>query len=136
MILSISEAARKVGIARSNLYVLKDKGRISFTKQPDGKAGIDLSELDRVFPKKTSRMRLVLTNEDIPKRTLSEREVYLEEKVAFLEKQLALEQERVTSLIALSKNHSEQLLLTHQKNNHRQQTLWERLTGVSMRTLE
>ena len=136
MILSISEAARKVGIARSNLYVLKDKGRISFTKQPDGKAGIDLSELDRVFPKKTSRMTVVSTNEDIPKRTLSEREVYLEEKIAFLEKQLALEQDRVTSLIALSKNHSEQLLLTHQKNNHRQPTLWERLTGVSMRTFE
>ena len=136
MILSISEAARKVGVARSNLYVLKDKGRISFTKQPDGKAGIDLSELDRVFPKKTSRMTVISTNEDIHKSATSEREFYLEEKVIFLEKQLALEQERVTSLIALSKNHSEQLLLTHQQNNRKQITLWEKLRGVSMRTLE
>ena len=136
MILSISEAARKVGVARSNLYVLKDKGRISFTKQPDGKAGIDLSELDRVFPKKTSRMTVVSTNEDIHKLATSEREFYLEEKVIFLEKQLALEQERVTSLIALSKNHSDQLLLTHQQNTRKQITLWEKLRGVSMRTLE
>lgn len=45
MILTISEAARRAGVARSTLYEMK--GDISFTKSATGKQGIDLSELSR-----------------------------------------------------------------------------------------
>ena len=48
---SISEAARLAGIARSNLYTTYiKKGRISVSKDDQGKKFIDTSELVRVFP--------------------------------------------------------------------------------------
>ena len=48
---SISEAARLADIARSNLYTTYiKKGRISVSKDDQGKKFIDTSELVRVFP--------------------------------------------------------------------------------------
>ena len=50
MILNVSDAAKKAGIARSTLYKMKKTGAISFTLGTDGKSGIEESELARVFP--------------------------------------------------------------------------------------
>lgn len=48
---SISEAARLAGIARSNFYTTYiKKGRISISKDSKGKKFIDTAELLRVFP--------------------------------------------------------------------------------------
>lgn len=48
---SISEAARLAGIARSNFYTTYiKKGRITVSKDSTGKKSIDVSELIRVFP--------------------------------------------------------------------------------------
>lgn len=48
--LTIAEAARRVGLARSTLYEMNQKGKLSFTQSPTGKKAIEWSELSRVFP--------------------------------------------------------------------------------------
>jgi len=49
--LSISEAARQVPVSRKTLYQSYiNKGKISISKDENGKPYIDLSELIRVFP--------------------------------------------------------------------------------------
>jgi len=42
----ISEAAHQLGISRSRLYVLKDQGRIHFSRI-DGRVVVKATELDR-----------------------------------------------------------------------------------------
>jgi len=127
VILTISEAARRVGVSRSTLYLMRDKGKISFVKDHEGQSGIDKSELDRVFSKKSSSKQVNHTPKNTPNRGLTEREIYLQEKVIFLESQLALEQDRVSTLLEINKNNSEKLLLTHQEQN--QASLWKRIFG-------
>lgn len=127
MILSVSEAARRVGVSRPTLYKMRDKGKISMTIGSDGKPGIDPSELYRVFPNTVSKLSKV-TKDDMPETAPStEKEHYLQEKVKFLENQLALEQERVTTLIEINKNNSEKLLLTHQEEKTK--SLWKKIFG-------
>ena len=50
-IVSISHAAKLVRKGRQTLYNHNDKGKLTFTKTPDGKPGIDTSELIRVYGK-------------------------------------------------------------------------------------
>ena len=51
MSVSVSEAARLAGIARSSLYKSWiDKGRLSVTKDVRGRPSVDMAELLRVFP--------------------------------------------------------------------------------------
>ena len=132
MILSIIEAAKRMGVGRSTLYAMRKKGNISFIKRKDGSLGIDLSELERVFQSKTSPATSCKTKEDIVRHDLSlaamekDRE-HLQDKVKFLETQLALEQDRVATLLEINKNNSEKLLLTHQEQN--QPRLWKRIFG-------
>jgi transposase-like protein len=49
-VVSISEAARIAGVARSTLYRQNKQNNLSFTKLQDGQPGIDLAELYRVYP--------------------------------------------------------------------------------------
>ena len=48
-ILSLSDAARSAGVARSTLYRKINQGVVSTVKNHDGTRGIDTSELMRVF---------------------------------------------------------------------------------------
>ena len=48
-LLTLTQAAKAAGIARSTLYRAIQKGRISVVSQPNGSKGIDTSELQRVF---------------------------------------------------------------------------------------
>ena len=48
-LLTLTQAAKTAGIARSTLYRAIRKGRISVVSQPNGSKGIDTSELQRVF---------------------------------------------------------------------------------------
>ena len=50
-IVSISQAAKLVRKGRQTLYNHNDKGKLSFTKDEEGKPGIDTSELERVYGK-------------------------------------------------------------------------------------
>ena len=42
----VSEAAQQLGISRSRMYLLKDQGRIQFTRI-DGRVVVKASELER-----------------------------------------------------------------------------------------
>ena len=132
MILSIIEAAKRMGVGRSTLYAMRKKGNISFIQRKDGSLGIDLSELERVFQVKTSPATPGKTLKDIESHDLSlaameKDRAHLQDKVNFLENQLALEQDRVATLFEINKNNSEKLLLTHQEQN--QPSLWKRIFG-------
>ena len=48
-LLTLTEAAKTAGIARSTLYRAIHNGHISVVSQSDGSKGIDTSELQRVF---------------------------------------------------------------------------------------
>ena len=48
-LLTLTQAAKTAGIARSTLYRAIHNGRLSVAYQPDGSKGIDTSELQRVF---------------------------------------------------------------------------------------
>ena len=48
-LLTLTQAAKTAGIARSTLYRAIRNGRISVVSQPNGSKGIDTSELQRVF---------------------------------------------------------------------------------------
>ena len=132
MVLSITAAAKKIGIGRSTLYAMRKRGDISFIKKKDGSLGVDQSELERAFHGKTSPLISSRTKEDSVRHDLSltvleKDRTHLQDKVKFLENQLALEQNRVTTLLEINKNNSEKLLLTHQEQN--QPGLWKRIIG-------
>ena len=48
-LLTLTQAAKTAGIARSTLYRAIRNGHISVVSQPNGSKGIDTSELQRVF---------------------------------------------------------------------------------------
>ena len=48
-VLTLTQAAKATGVARSTLYRAIRKGRISMVSQPNGGKGIDTTELMRVF---------------------------------------------------------------------------------------
>ena len=48
-LLTLTQAAKTAGIARSTLYRAIHNGRISVVSQPNGNKSIDTSELQRVF---------------------------------------------------------------------------------------
>ena len=48
-LLTLTQAAKTVGIARSTLYRAIRNGRLSVVSQPNGSKKIDTSELQRVF---------------------------------------------------------------------------------------
>ena len=48
-LLTLTQAAKTAGIARSTLYRAIHNGRLSVTSKPNGSKGIDTSELQRVF---------------------------------------------------------------------------------------
>ena len=48
-ILTLTQAAKAAGVARSTLYRAIRKGRISVVSQPNGSKGVDTTELIRVF---------------------------------------------------------------------------------------
>ena len=48
-ILTLTQAAKTAGIARSTLYRAIRNGRLSVISKPNGSKGIDTSELQRVF---------------------------------------------------------------------------------------
>jgi predicted site-specific integrase-resolvase len=122
MILTISEAARRAGIARSTLYEMKLRGDISFTKSLAGKQGIELSELARLFPQVLSDIPTNPTRDDMKRQVASAHEINdLKEKVERLERELIEEKKRVLKseerldlLLHITQEQSKKLLVTHQ----------------------
>ena len=57
-LLTLTQAAKTAGIARSTLYRAIRNGGISVVSQPNGSKGIDTSELQRVFSPLLSTTKL------------------------------------------------------------------------------
>lgn len=137
MILSIIDAAKHVSVSRATLYAMQKRGTISFVQRKSGGYGVDTSELSRVFTLNMDDMLTKTknyTNQDIKKTKekepgipdLKKDIVHLQETVDFLKQQLFQSQSEKNILLEISKNNSEQLLLTHQLEP---QSLWHRLFG-------
>ena len=134
MILSVIQAAKRVGVSRSKLYSMKDRGIISFTKSDDGKLGIDTSELTRVFPKdicnfvKKASETKIKTEQNV----LAESVIaglrndieYLKEKINFFENQLVQSHKEKEILLAVTQEQTKQLLGTRQAQRT---SSWRRL---------
>ena len=65
-LLTLTQAAKTAGIARSTLYRAIQKGRISVVSQPDGSKKMDTSELQRVFGPLQSTTKLTGQHDALP----------------------------------------------------------------------
>lgn len=63
-LLTIAEAARRAGVDVSTLHRQIKKGVLSASKGPDGKRGIDTSELARVYPDTARAMAQTMADSD------------------------------------------------------------------------
>ena len=106
-VLNFSQASRATGASRSTLYRYIEEGKISVVRLPNGKRGIDVTELERVFgplkqwdtsPKK--RGKTDETQENVfPDR--SEVIELLRQQVELLERELTSAKEEKARLLGL-----------------------------------
>ena len=61
-ILTFSQATQVAGVSRSTIYRYAQEGRISVVRLPNGKRGIDVAELERVF----GPLKKLDTSQNIP----------------------------------------------------------------------
>ena len=61
-ILTFSQATRVANVSRSTIYRYAQEGRISVVRLPNGKRGIDVAELERVF----GPLKKLDTSQNIP----------------------------------------------------------------------
>ena len=122
MILNISDAAKKVNVARSTLYNMRKSGTLSFTQGYDGKPGIEESELARVFPNCFKMDKNIQSNTILDNQTteqLTHKIVYLQQQLdeqkdkqlIELKAQLVQAEHRINDLIKITAVQSNQLLL-------------------------
>lgn len=91
-VVSINQAAKLVGVARSTIYRKEKSGLLSFVVLPDGATAIDTAELYRVFPQQLQS--------DMPNAT--DVATATSRKIAELELELRLIRERLTAQLAES----------------------------------
>ena len=120
-VLNFSQASRATGASRSTLYRYIEEGKISVVRLPNGKRGIDVTELERVFgplkpldtsPKK--RGKTDKTQVDIFQ-DRSEVIELLRQQVELLERELTSAKEEKARLLDLL----EQRLLESPRDKHR-----------------
>ena len=137
MFLPISEAAKKAGLARSTLYKMRDAGKISFSKSSTGALGIEFAELARVFPNVSTSASHQSTPEKIvdnQNQLLEQENVHLRDTIKRLERELEHHQqkelksdERLDTLLAVTREQSKQLLLTHDTSTAKEKkSFWQR----------
>ena len=106
-VLNFSQASRATGASRSTLYRYIEEGKISVVRLPNGKRGIDVTELERAFgplrqwdtpPKKQGR-----TNETHADAFQDRSEVIelLRQQVELLERELTSAKEEKARLLDL-----------------------------------
>ncbi len=123
-ILTFSQAAQVTSASRSTIYRYAKEGRISVVRLPNGKRGIDIAELERVFGPLTSldtsqnipvkQGKAVKTQTDVS-RERSEVVELLREQVKLLERELMNAKEEKARLLGLL----EQRLLEPPRGKHR-----------------
>ena len=123
-ILTFSQAIQVANVSRSTIYRYAQEGRISVVRLPNGKRGIDVAELERVFgPLKKSdtsqnipikQVRTAKTQGDV----FQERDEVvklLHQQVELLERELTSAKEEKARLLGLL----EQRLLESPRGKHR-----------------
>lgn len=101
-IVSISEAAKRVGVARSTIYKKIQGGVLQATTKPDGTKGIDTDELIRVFGELQPGETPGSTEKVEEARAEIGQEVHLlQQQVSLLQQQLTSCQQREQRLLAL-----------------------------------
>jgi len=139
-IVSISKAAKMVRKGRQTLYNHNEKGKLSFTKDDEGKAGIDTSELERVYGKlymPATEVETVGQGQDIVKLDTS-RQVETVEKDS-LDKGLQSEIDRIKELLdnekterSRERRQAEDLI----EDLRKQRDKWEGQASAAMLRLE
>ena len=106
-VLNFSQASRATGASRSTLYRYIEEGKISVVRLPNGKRGIDVTELERVFgplkpwdtpPKKRGR------TDETQVDALQDRSEVIEllrQQTALLERELTSAKEEKARLLGL-----------------------------------
>ena len=123
-ILTFSQATQVANVSRSTIYRYAQEGRISVVRLPNGKRGIDIAELERVFgPLKKlepsqnipmKQVRTAKTQTDIPQERDEVVEL-LHKQVELLERELTSAKEEKARLLGLL----EQRLLESPRCKHR-----------------
>ena len=123
-ILTFSQATQVANISRSTIYRYAQEGRISVVRLPNGKRGIDVAELERVFGplKKLNASQNVSTRQDetikMQADTFQERDEVIEllrQQVGLLERELTSAKEEKARLLGLL----ERRLLESPRNKRR-----------------
>ena len=109
-ILTFSQATQVANVSRSTIYRYAQEGRISVVRLPNGKRGIDIAELERVFgPLKKlepsqnismKQVRTAKTQTDIPQERDEVVEL-LHQQVELLERELTSAKEEKARLLGL-----------------------------------
>ena len=98
-ILTFSQATQVASVSRSTIYRYAQEGRISVVRLPNGKRGIDVSELERVF----GPLKKLEPSQNIPTKqvrtTKTQADVFQErdEVVGLLRKQVEMLERELTS---------------------------------------
>ena len=120
-VLNFSQASRATGASRSTIYRYIEEGKISVVRLPNGKRGIDVTELERVFgtlrqwdtpPKKRGRMDETQVDAFQDRSEVIE---LLRQQVELLERELTNAKEEKARLLGLL----EQRLLESLRGKHR-----------------
>lgn len=106
-IISISEAAKRVGVARSTIYKRIQGGTLQATIKPDGTKGIDTDELTRVFGE--SQAGETPESEKVEETRAGQEVHLLQQQVSLLQQQLASCQQREQRLLALLEREQQML---------------------------
>lgn len=123
-ILTFSQAAQVTSASRSTIYRYAKEGRISVVRLPNGKRGIDIAELERVFGPLTSldtsqnipvkQGKTVKTQTDVSQER-SEVVELLRQQMNLLERELMNAKEEKARLLGLLEQH----LLGPPRDKHR-----------------
>ena len=123
-ILTFSQAAQVTRASRSTIYRYAQQGQISVVRLPNGKRGIDITELERVF----GPLKKLEPSQNIPEKQTRTAKIQadvsqekdevvglLREQVKLLERELMNAQEEKARLLGLL----EQRLLESPRKKHR-----------------
>ena len=98
IILSVTEAAKVVGVGKATIYRRLKEGTLTVSKRPDGSKGVDTDELIRVFGELKPQSDENLMESSLRRSEITE---LLQRQIGSLENQLQASLEREVKLLNL-----------------------------------
>ena len=128
-IFSISQVSKAVGVTKQTLYKKISKGLISCTRTPDGKKGVELSEMERVFgPLKEKKFKAIAAAEDDYYKNVNVDKVVsrMEQEIQYLRSELNERNQaaKETRMLLRAEQKKNILLLEHQSKS-----FWRKIFG-------